>query len=469
LIESLNCSPSLRSTSLFHTNNNESRFRWIKKNGESWTTNDIRKILEDCGYSDDNEKLHKKDGNLIIINLISPRIDYGSHSKSDIDLKPFAHVIGKDIYNFCKIALSRNKNNSGETTDNNKYHLRIWLKERWEAVQRNPELLTTGRITLDGVYYRLRTRLDQLGIKIKDRDYIKDSIRDICENEMGLKRAELGIIAAERAQFYYKGETYGVGIDEISELEKYAADIIIIEKQGAVEALASFADKQGIGLLYTRGFSTEYALELIEKTNSNVIVLTDLDASGLLIQTKLPNNKKIYRVGVCQEMLDHFGLNFKDVSETYKPQEGHYDTVAEYLEENDYNIISKELFERIEKERVEIDSVLSQVSNKEFWEYIVDFLDEKFEYRNYNRTIAVPKSVIPSNIQKLIDNITDVIIKAQGPERHKIMNELECTEEIFDDIEEEENEIDDRLVSCAENDPEVKNQVLDLIKNFSFN
>ncbi len=126
-----------------------------------------------------------------------------------------------------------------------------------------------------------------MGIPVKDRDHIKSSIKEICD-EMGLKRDELGIIAAERAQFYYKGRSYGVGIDEISELAKYATDIVIIEKQGAVEALAPFADKQGIALLYTRGFSTEYALELTEQTDSNIIVLTDLDASGLLIATKLP-------------------------------------------------------------------------------------------------------------------------------------------------------------------------------------
>ena len=31
-------------------------------------------------------------------------------------------------------------------------------------------------------------------------------------------------------------------------------------------------------------------------------------------------------------MLDYFGLDFDDVSETYTPQKGHYDTVAKYLE-----------------------------------------------------------------------------------------------------------------------------------------
>ena len=60
---------------------------------------------------------------------------------------------------------------------------------------------------------------------------------------MGFKRDELGIIAAERAQLYFKGKSYGVGIDEISDLAQICNRFIIIEKEGAVEALAPFADK----------------------------------------------------------------------------------------------------------------------------------------------------------------------------------------------------------------------------------
>ena len=284
---------------------------------------------------------------------------------------------------------------------------------------------------------------------------------------MGLKREELGIIAAERAQFYYKSRSYGVGIDEISELVQYATDIVIIEKQGAVEALAPFADKQGIALLYTRGFSTEYALELTERTDSNIIVLTDLDASGLLIASKLPDNRSISRVGVGQEMLDYFGIDFDEVSETYKP-DSHYDTVRKYLENNGYNIISKELFQRLETERVEIDSVLSKVSNEEFWNYIVEFLDKKFPYRNYNRSIDIKESVRPKKLEKFIENIDDIIREFLAAERQKIIDELEDTEGFFDDVKDKKNEIEDRLRSIVENNPEVKNKILDEINKFAF-
>ncbi len=145
-------------------------------------------------------------------------------------------------------------------------------------------------------------------------------------------------------------------------------------------------------------------------------------------------------------------------------QKSHYDTVAKYLENNNYNLISKELFKRLKKERVEIDSVLSKVSNEDFWDYIVEFLDEKFPYRNYNRSIDVPKSVTPIYLQKFIDNINQIIIKAQEPERQKIVNELEYTEGLFDELEEKENEIEDRLRSIVENNQEIKNKISEEFK-----
>ena len=468
LIESINFSPSLN-PDLFSAN--EPIFFWKNYKAES-----ILGILSDCGYSIYNNGQHKKPYNLMFVNLISPRIDYNNFSKSNINLLPFVETFSNEFYKFCKFASTkRNKNNNGRGNGNgnkntdNRYHLRIWLKERLEAVKKDPALLTTGRVTLDGVYYRLRTKLDRMGIPVKDRDYIKSSIKDICD-EMGYKRDELGIMAAERAQFYFRGRSYGVGIDVISELAKYATDLIIIEKEGAVEALAPFADMKGIALVYTRGFSTEYALELSEQTESNIAVLTDLDASGLLIAAKLPSNKKtIHRMGIDQRMLDYFGLDFDDLSETYTPQQGHYDTVDKYLLKNNYNLISYDLFKRLETERVEIDSVLSNVSNEEFWNYIIEFLEEKFPNRNYNRSIDVPKVIMPKKIEEFITNLNTRISKIQAREREKIVKDLANTEGFIeeDNIEQTEEKINDRLMSSVAESNQEKIVFEEFQKKFS--
>ena len=96
--------------------------------------------------------------------------------------------------------------------------------------------------------------------------------------------------------------------------------MIIIEKEGAVEALRPFADKYGIALVYTRGFLTEYALELselAEKSGCNVAILTDFDASGLLIATKLHDGNNIHRIGITPKMVDELGLDIESVQEEY--------------------------------------------------------------------------------------------------------------------------------------------------------
>ena len=168
--------------------------------------------------------------------------------------------------NFNKIRMKRVRHKHILTRPNNRDELRKLLKERLDAVTNNPKLLKIGRWTQSTVFYTFRLVIDKLikngvDIKLTEREHITASIKDVCE-EMGVKRHELGIIAAARAQLYFRGQSYGVGFDEISKLTEIGTDLIIIEKEGAVEALGPFADKYGIALLYTRGFATEYALEV---------------------------------------------------------------------------------------------------------------------------------------------------------------------------------------------------------------
>jgi hypothetical protein len=59
-----------------------------------------------------------------------------------------------------------------------------------------------------------------------------------------------------------------VGFDDIRELSLYGTDLIIIEKEGMAEQLKTFADEDGIALLNTRGFLTDYAAVLSEKSEN---------------------------------------------------------------------------------------------------------------------------------------------------------------------------------------------------------
>jgi hypothetical protein len=113
--------------------------------------------------------------------------------------------------------------------------LRELLEERLEAVRNDPSLLITGRWTQSTVFYTLRLRIDKLikdgvNVKLTTRKHITESIKDICD-KMGKKRHELGIIAASRAELYFKGQSYGVGFEEIEKLIKKGTDLIIVEKE----------------------------------------------------------------------------------------------------------------------------------------------------------------------------------------------------------------------------------------------
>ena len=52
-----------------------------------------------------------------------------------------------------------------------------------------------------------------------DRDYITGLIRSLCEKELRVKREQIGIIATDRAQLYFKGQWMDVGLKEIDELK----------------------------------------------------------------------------------------------------------------------------------------------------------------------------------------------------------------------------------------------------------
>lgn len=458
LIESINFSTSLHNDSffggddhIFHT--------------KQYRHNTLSSILSECGYSILNKSEHKKPYNLVIVNLISPRIDYNGLNKSKINIVPFVETFSKKLYKFCKSP--NNNNNKNKSNNNNSNNdstnigqLRILLKERLEDIKNDPSLLEKGEWTMSTVFYTLRKLLIEKRIPVGGREYITGEIKKVCK-ELGYKRHQLGIIAAERAQLYFKGEFRGVNLDDIPNLAKMGTDLIIIEKEGAVKALGPFADKYGIALLNTRGFLTEYAIDVAKETGSNISILSDFDVSGLLLATKASDN--IHRLGIDFQTIQDLGLDIETVQEEYTPEHNsHYKHLKEKTK-NDPKL--KNQLDYLKHYRIEIDSVLAEIGNEEFWDYIIQKLVEIFPYRNYNRAIDIDKkSIIPDSLQEFINNTNKIIHRTQEPERQKIMNELENVMGLFDDVEELEIEFEDRLRSIVENNPEVKNKISEEFK-----
>ena len=324
-VNSLNSSV-MPSNYSFLIGDNSGTFQWQtqsdRKNDNYRYSRTIFDILEYYCYSFKKDKC-KKPHTIIIANLVSPRIDYKSYGKSSIELSPFAAVIAETTVKAC--LGGRNVISSKEDSISVIGLLRGLLKERFEAVKKDPALKEKQKWTQSTVFYHLRPILLRFGFSPEsiDRQYITSEIKNVCEQYLGVKREDLGITAADRAQLYFKEQWYDVGLEEMNSLAQYGTDMLIIEKEGVVKQLTPFADEKGIALLNTRGFLTEYASILSEQASQNgcnIAILTDFDASGLLIANNIPS---VYRIGIDFDTLDYFNLSPSQVEEEYKPKQNH--------------------------------------------------------------------------------------------------------------------------------------------------
>jgi hypothetical protein len=329
-IESLNSSLPISEYFIFSSNKNI--FTWDVKGSEKVNEeNGIYSILRKYGYSYKEQEC-KKPYNIVIVNLISPKITYNDYSKSRINLEPFANDIAQTVYKVA--ALSSHLEKKGESNKLSIIDLeRKLLYERYDQIKRNPEKKNTDRWTQSTVFYYLRPILEKAGIRLSTttRKTIQGQyIKAICKG-LGITRAELGIVAADRAQIYFRGRWEDVGIDELDTLMHYGVDILIIEKEGVAQAFSHYADEYGIALINTRGFLTENVSilsNLARKTEGNVAILTDYDISGMLIAIKAP--KGVPRIGIDFETLRYFDIeksSLSELEENYEPSESHLNEI----------------------------------------------------------------------------------------------------------------------------------------------
>ena len=399
-------------------------FEYITGNTR-WTNASIFNIFSNYGYTD-NIKGCKKPNSIIIVNLISPVVNYKNFSKSQIDASPFAVDIAETIVKACK---GGGRGLNSDERPSRKEVLKEILEERmdkWFALDKKSRQKNWW--TMSDIFYATRKRLIDYEYTNEEinREYITGLIKETCEQELGVNRQDIGIIAADRAQLHFKGEWKDVGLREIDELIQYGIDMIIIEKEGVAEQLASFADDKGIALLNTRGFLTEYASVLStksEKEGCNIAILTDLDASGLVLAAKVA---WAYRIGIDFDTLADLGLDIEDVEEEYDPKK-HLNPLK--LDGEHAGLYSDEIVDYVSKKRVEINSVIATLDdNIKFWEWIVEKLRKKFHKRNYNRAVNIPVYVKPSCLEKLEDIIEEkgtTILEKQREGLQKRLSNIE--------------------------------------------
>jgi hypothetical protein len=338
----------------------------------------------------------EKSGLSLMIHAISSSWKFDDQGKGQLDVAIFKEKIPRAVKSVLKHSVS------GAITQLRV--LRQILLERVLEVQNDPSIIKRNKWTQSTVFYLARKNSP---IPLNRKSFTA-AIRAECE-KLGFKRHELGIKAADRAQLYFRGSVHDVGLEELEDLAKLGTDIIFIEKEGACEVLSP-VNHEGIALLNSRGFAVEYATELMQLAQTkrcNLAMLTDLDASGLLMAEKLSG---IPRIGISIDTLVQLGLRRQSVEETYKPPRNHLDG----LRKSDLVFRQgAELFSYIQSKRIEIDSVLAEVSPETFWQYLLHELRRIYPSRDYTRAINVDPSGIAQRkylpvIKPLVDRSVSV-------------------------------------------------------------
>jgi hypothetical protein len=174
------------------------KFEWTTKGSKSiHQSNSILDIFRHFGYSYSRDKC-KKPRSLILANLICPKIDYQSYGKSRIDFRPFAHDIAETTVLVCM--------GGGRSSDGKPSKRQVLLKVLEERKYKWNSLYAAQRVkhqwTQSDVFYATRKRMIEIyhySNEEIDRSYITGLIKEVCEDDLGVKREDIGILAADRA------------------------------------------------------------------------------------------------------------------------------------------------------------------------------------------------------------------------------------------------------------------------------
>ncbi len=435
----------------------------------------IKGIFEAWGFSFSRACSGKltKLPSVIIVNVISPRIDYYGEDKSKINVEPFkakiievAEQISKSIQTFGETGEFEfeeftDKRKSAEAIKHNKKdaikYLEDWLRERHDKIELDPSLKNKDSVTKQGSFYRIRIIMLKDGfVPEKDwgktRKYLVGAIDDVVERlwhgEVD-REDDLGITAGARGIMYYKGQQIPVTIDNFKELAKKGVAAIVCEKEGIVKQLAPYAAEYAVVLVNTRGHLVKYVKQYIkerkEKLGLIIGMLVDFDKDGQDIAVKESGLSKTLIIGIVKESIGWFQKEENIAKFGYKKF-----TIADVAEK--YNPdINKVDDEFLKTNRIELDSIISIVGAEAFWEYVAHRLQLKkiFSPRgfDYSDEVSMPESkdLYFKEMNELIDLVDDYIEDITEDERDEIIdNELNAADKLIE-VKSKEEDIKKRL------------------------
>ncbi|MDQ3967279.1 MAG: hypothetical protein M3275_02655 [Thermoproteota archaeon] len=416
----------------------EGNYKW-KKDKKAYfdsEANNIQGILEEYGFS--FTTYHNTQSTklpcIIYANLVSTKLHYIGQSKTEVDTTPFAKsiikackAIARDMQTFRVADIRTRDYHIGSSSSYISYRRPTKLvrekKERKSMFKVIEEKLR-GRLiaaqegrrwigemhTQQSLWYSslpLITEYVEEGRlkKPKNRDNFLDQIREVCD-AYGVKREDVGIVAAAYSTMYYDGKWSAVNFADIKSLAATEVVIIFIEKEDIVQSLGQYASENGVALVNSRGHLSEYARDLsevAESTGAHIAILVDYDIPGLHIASKLPG---ALWLGVDEPMLEHFVITHYDTNYVipYDPERAIGDaTIKRDIQSDprfaypraDVRWLKRDM-DPVSKgwtpgNKVEIDAVLGKAGPQKLWNYLKEQLQKAFPEYDYTRVIDAYK------------------------------------------------------------------------------
>lgn len=440
IIVGINHSPCL------HNPFNRYYFSWTDKRGKNHKEVGMNGLLQKYGIDLDQPVV-------VVVHLISPNIDYTNYGKDGIDVTPFRDSLAETLYRACSFyyGYKRGRRSVFGKTSRARELLKEELQKRKDLLEEHGEVPESERTTQQGIYYKIRNQMGgEIDVK---RETLVDAIRDDCEL-LGKTREELKIFAAVRAELYFRGKVYPVSFENISTLAEKGCDVIVVEKQGICEVLEPHANRRGVALVNSRGFATEYAKQLLDLSSmleGNLFLLTDHDASGLLIAQKLSD---IPRIGIDPETISRLGLSRRDLEERYDTKDGN-------APKKHLKALPPELQDEVKEKRIEIDAVLAAVGPEKLWNYLEKKMLELAPQRDMTRSVdlSIP---LPTEISTPITKITEFVKSVGSPKLEKIKVKLENWKEGLVDVEHMEKQIQSDIIEEISKNKEIEELAVQL-------
>jgi len=275
--------------------------------------------------------------------------------------------------------------------------LRQWLDEWWrariEALRRGEPL---EEITIRGILYLARKAVGVENVPPEKRKSRFYGAVETVERRYGVDRSELMIITEPKIDLITRYGEKPVLKAKEWEISNVCA-LLYMEKGTIVAAIErdQALTMRGIWIVKAMGFSTRdvnKVIALARETGVVVLVLTDLDPSGIVIERAIHEaGIEVHRVGIDLELLEQLGVDINDVREAL-PREPEKLSHLKSLPEEWQRFFIETIGDGEHPYRIEIDGVWALAGKRRFMAAILARADQVLPQKPLSR-VLVPRSV----------------------------------------------------------------------------